>query len=70
MTTYFSPDGNPEVWETKPEGYFTEDEWLRLHPEPIIIQDEEFFSTEPDLGSRINALEDIFLALLKGELNV
>jgi hypothetical protein len=31
---YYSPDGNLEVWDTKPEGYFTEEEWAELHPAP------------------------------------
>ena len=32
--TYYSPDGNPEVWNegTQPEGYLTEEEWQELHP--------------------------------------
>jgi len=34
MATYFSPDGNPEVWAEKPEGYFTPEEWAAAHPEP------------------------------------
>ena len=25
--TFISPDGNPEVWLEKPEGYFTQEEW-------------------------------------------
>ena len=32
MANFYSPDGNFEVWETKPEGYFTEEEWNALHP--------------------------------------
>lgn len=32
MPNFYSPEGNYEVWESKPEGYFTEDEWLELHP--------------------------------------
>ena len=30
----YSPKGNLEVWRagTVPEGYFTEEEWLELHP--------------------------------------
>lgn len=32
--TYYSPDGNPEVWDKKPEGYFTPEEWAELHPTP------------------------------------
>lgn len=31
---YYSPSGNLEVWDTKPEGYFTEAEWAELHPAP------------------------------------
>ena len=35
MPTYFSPTGNPEVWEAKPAGYFTQEEWERAHHAPI-----------------------------------
>lgn len=31
---YYSPDGNLEVWNKKPDGYFTEEEWAELHPAP------------------------------------
>jgi hypothetical protein len=31
---YYSPTGNLEVWDTKPEGYFTEEEWAEMHPAP------------------------------------
>lgn len=29
---YYSPEGNIEVWDTKPEGYYTPEEWESLHP--------------------------------------
>lgn len=32
MATYYNPNGNPEVWDTKPDGYYTVDEWQELHP--------------------------------------
>lgn len=32
MAKYYSPDGNLEVWDTKPEGYFTVEEWEEMHP--------------------------------------
>lgn len=32
MAKYYSPEGNFEVWDEKPEGYYTEDEWAELHP--------------------------------------
>ena len=31
---FYSPEGNPEVWDKKPEGYFTEEEWKAAHPDP------------------------------------
>lgn len=34
MATYFSPTGNPEIWDEKPEGYYTPEEWMLLHPAP------------------------------------
>jgi hypothetical protein len=40
--TYYSPDGNPEVWDTKPDGYFTPEEWAELHPPvPYVPTKEE-----------------------------
>lgn len=29
---FYSPEGNAEVWDSKPEGYFTEKEWMEAHP--------------------------------------
>ena len=34
MAKYYSPQGNIEVWETKPDGYYTVEEWQELHPAP------------------------------------
>ena len=34
MAKYYSPDGNLEVWATKPQGYFTVEEWEEMHPAP------------------------------------
>ena len=34
MGKYYSPQGNIEVWEDKPEGYYTVEEWQELHPAP------------------------------------
>lgn len=72
MTTFFSPNGNPEVWDIKPDNYLTEDEWFELN-QPEISESEIYknaFTTDTDIGSRIDAIEDILLALLKGEINV
>lgn len=32
---FISPTGNNEVWDVKPAGYFTEEEWKKLHPDMI-----------------------------------
>lgn len=32
MARFYSPDGNLEVWDEKPDGYYTEEEWAELHP--------------------------------------
>ncbi len=34
MPTFYSPNGNAEVWTSKPNGYYTLEEWRALHPEP------------------------------------
>lgn len=34
MAVFYSPNGNPEVWEVKPDGYYTHEEWAALHPLP------------------------------------
>jgi hypothetical protein len=34
MPKYYSPEGNYEVWGTKPNGYYTYEEWKELHPDP------------------------------------
>jgi hypothetical protein len=34
MPKYYSPNGNIEVWESKPNGYYTVEEWAELHPAP------------------------------------
>lgn len=40
MATFYSPDGNSEVWEEKPDGYYTPNEWAALHPPPAPTFDE------------------------------
>ena len=33
MPKFYSSDGNMEVWESIPDGYFTVDQWKNMHPE-------------------------------------
>ena len=35
MSKYYSPTGNLEVWDEKPQGYFTVEEWQEMHPAPL-----------------------------------
>ena len=30
MPVYYSPTGNPEMWDNKPDNYYTEEEWAAL----------------------------------------
>jgi hypothetical protein len=41
MGRYYSPEGNYEVWDEKPVGYFTEEEWAALHPPTPYIPTKE-----------------------------
>ena len=34
MAKFYSPDGNPEIWNERPDGYLTPEEWAALHPLP------------------------------------
>lgn len=34
MGRYYSPSGRCEIWEHKPQGYMTPEEWLAAHPAP------------------------------------
>ena len=37
MPNFYSPNGNYEIWQEKPDGYFTPDEWAELHPAPVFV---------------------------------
>ena len=41
MGKYYSPKGNFEVWDEKPEGYFTAKEWAELHPPTPYVPTKE-----------------------------
>jgi hypothetical protein len=48
MPKYYSPSGNIEVWDKKPDGYFTVEEWQELHP---------YVPPEPTTDEKIAALD-------------
>ena len=41
MAKYYSPEGNIEVWDEKPQGYFTVDEWQEMHPPTHYVPTKE-----------------------------
>ena len=48
MPKYYSPSGNIEVWDKKPDGYFTVEEWQELHP---------YVPPKPTVEEKIAALD-------------
>lgn len=54
MGKYYSPTGNYEVWDTKPDGYFTLEEWKALHPDPE--------PPEPTVDEKLAALDSQYNA--------
>lgn len=41
MAKYYSPDGNIEVWNEKPDGYYTVEEWEEMHPPTPYVPTKE-----------------------------
>lgn len=41
MARYYSPSGNLEVWDEKPQGYYTVEEWQEMHPIPPYVPTKE-----------------------------
>ncbi|UQZ90704.1 hypothetical protein C4J81_16435 [Deltaproteobacteria bacterium Smac51] len=60
-TIYYSPNGNPEVWVEKPQGYFTEQEWLNRHPEPEPTVADTIALRMSELQTKLDALDAEFL---------
>lgn len=54
MSTFYSPTGNPEVWESKPDGYFTPEEWAAAHPAPKPTLEEARESKLSELAYSFN----------------
>lgn len=57
MPTFYSPTGNPEVWDVKPDGYFTPEEWQVLNPPPpppVPTQEELYYAEVAAVESEYN----------------
>lgn len=50
MGRFYSPSGNYEVWDEKPAGYYTLEEWKALHPDPE--------PPEPTVDEKVAALDN------------
>lgn len=55
MAIFYSPNGNAEVWQTKPDGYFAPAEWAALHPAPSPTLEELRESKLSELAYSFNA---------------
>lgn len=66
MGRYYSPNGNFEVWDIKPNGYYTYAEWKELHPEPIHVptKAEKLASLEAEYTSEKSKLTEYFTTAL------
>ena len=70
MSKFYSPKGNFEVWDKKPEGYFTEEEWKQLHPEPVYVptKEEKLAQLDAQYDNDIQQLSSYFTeAQLEGD---
>lgn len=57
MPTFYRPDGNAEVWETRLDGYLTPEEWAAAHPDPAPVP-----PTEAELFQQLRTERDRRLA--------
>ena len=71
MATYYSPNGNPEVWDDKPEGYYIQEEWQELHPPvPYVPTKEEQLAslTAEYRQEKANLCETYTTATMQGDM--
>ena len=58
MPRFYSSTGNAELWAKRPEGYFTQEEWAELHPDPLVeinIEDLKAAKKSEIANARYNA---------------
>lgn len=72
VKTYYSPDGNPSVWNEseQPEGYLTEEEWQELHPyvPPVPTKEEQIAAlTAQYTTEKANLCEAYTTATMQGD---
>ena len=70
MATYYNPNGNPEVWDTKPDGYYTVEEWQELHPyvPPVPTKEEQIANLMAEYTQeKVNLCEAYTTATMQGD---
>jgi hypothetical protein len=64
MGSFYSPEGNFEVWEEKPEGYLTAEEWFELHPPeppPPAVPDPDYYELINDVWTKVRYSKKSFM---------
>ena len=67
---YYSPDGNLEVWDDKPIGYYTVEEWQEMHPyiPPTPTKEEQLANLTADyMHEKSNLCEAFTTATMQGD---
>ena len=70
MAKYYSPLGNIEVWDEKPQGYYTVEEWQEMHPIPphVPTKDEQIANlTAEYTAEKANLCEAYTTATMSGD---
>lgn len=70
MSKYYSSDGNLEIWDEKPKGYYTVAEWEELHPTPPYVptKDEQLAAlTAEYTHGKANLCEAYTTATMQGD---
>lgn len=67
---YYSPDGNIEVWDEKPAGYYTVEEWQEMHPyiPPVPTKEEQITALTAEYRQeKANFCEAYTTATMQGD---
>ena len=70
MAKYYSPEGNIEVWDEKPQGYYTVEEWQEMHPyiPPVPTKEEQIANlTAEYTREKANLCEAYTTATMQGD---
>ncbi len=68
MAIFYSSEGNPEVWQTRPGGYYTPEEWAALHPPPAPTLEELRESKMAEMQSSFNRRVSGFITITGGHV--